>query len=136
MGADYVVDEIPADMLTEAKAYREQLIEKVSEVDDKILEMYLHGEEIPEDRIKAALRKRAIESVRGEGAPFVPVVCGVGVQEQGRAAPARRRRGLPARHPLEIPAMVGIDPNCPDGRPHRAAGEGRRAAVRRWRSRS
>ena len=50
--------EIPADMMAEAQAYREQLIEKVSEVDDKILEKYLHGQEIPEDEIKAALRKR------------------------------------------------------------------------------
>src|SRR5512144_1980880 len=49
MGADYIVGEIPADMLDEAKHYREQLIEKVSEVDDKILEKYLHGEEITED---------------------------------------------------------------------------------------
>src|SRR6187431_2114822 len=41
MGADYVGEEIPADMADEAKAYREQLIEKVSEVDDQILEKYL-----------------------------------------------------------------------------------------------
>jgi elongation factor G len=54
MGADYVVGEIPADMLDEVKHYREQLIEKVSEADDKILEKYLHGEEISEDEIKAA----------------------------------------------------------------------------------
>jgi hypothetical protein len=63
MGAEYVVDEIPADMLDEAKAYREQLIEKVSEADDKLLEKYLHGEELTEDEIKAALRKRVITSV-------------------------------------------------------------------------
>ena len=44
MGADYIVGEIPADMLEEAKHYREQLIEKVSEVDDTILEKYLHGQ--------------------------------------------------------------------------------------------
>src|SRR6187551_3914816 len=35
MGADYIVSEIPADMMDEAKHYREQLLEKVSEVDDK-----------------------------------------------------------------------------------------------------
>ena len=58
MGADYVVGEIPADMVDEAKHYREQLIEKVSEVDDQILEKYLHGEEPTEDEIKAAIRKR------------------------------------------------------------------------------
>jgi small GTP-binding protein len=66
MGADYIVGEIPADMLEEAKHYREQLIEKVSEVDDAILEKYLHGQAdtITDDEIKAALRKRVNSSVR------------------------------------------------------------------------
>src|SRR5690349_9135896 len=85
MGADYVVGEIPADMLDEAKHYREQLIEKVSEADDKILEKYLHGEEISEDEIKAALRKRVNSSVRSsksEGA-FVPVICGSAFKNKG-----------------------------------------------------
>src|SRR6201988_1273080 len=76
MGADYVVSEIPADMMAEAQQFREKLIEKVSEADDKLLEKYLHGETITEDEIKAALRKRAIASVRKEEAPFVPVICG------------------------------------------------------------
>ena len=66
--ADYVlVGDIPADMLEDAKHYHEQLIEKVSEADDKILEKYLHGEEISEDEIKAALRKRVNSSVRSKG---------------------------------------------------------------------
>jgi elongation factor G len=110
MGADYVVEEIPADMLAEARTYREQLIEKVSEVDDKILEMYLHGQEIPEDRIKAALRKRTIESVRGEGAPFVPVICGAAFKNKG-VQPLLDSVVDYLPSPLEIPAMVGIDPN-------------------------
>src|SRR6185436_7778872 len=67
MGADYVIGEIPADMVEEARAYREQLIEKVSEADDKILEKYLHGEEISEDEIKAAVRKRVNTSVHTRG---------------------------------------------------------------------
>src|SRR5262250_972311 len=54
LGADYDTSEIPAEYLEDAKHYREQLIEKVSEVDDKILEKYLHGEEISEDEVKAA----------------------------------------------------------------------------------
>src|SRR5262252_6898408 len=77
MGADNIVSDIPADMMDEAKHYREQLIEKVSEADDKILEKYLHGEEPTEAEIKAAIRKRVIGSVHGKGeAPFVPVICG------------------------------------------------------------
>src|SRR5215204_3305762 len=76
MGADYVIGEIPADMLDDAKHYREQLIEKVSEADDKILEKYLHGEEVTEDEIKAALRKRVLTSVHDDkGRAFVPVIC-------------------------------------------------------------
>jgi len=69
MGADYVVEEIPADMADEAKQFREQLIEKVSEVDDKILEKYLHGEAISEEEIKAALRKRVLASVQSKSEP-------------------------------------------------------------------
>jgi elongation factor G len=54
LGADYIVSDIPADMLDEAREYREKLIEKVSEVDDKLLEKYLHGETITDGEIKAA----------------------------------------------------------------------------------
>src|ERR671925_2961 len=70
MGADYAVSEIPANMLAEAKEYREKLIEKVSEHDDALLEKYLHGADITEDEIKAVLRKRVVQSVRHEPAPF------------------------------------------------------------------
>ena len=67
MGADYIVGDIPPDMMDEAKHYREQLIEKVSEADDRILEKYLHGEEPSEAEIKAAIRKRVNSSVRDKG---------------------------------------------------------------------
>ena len=86
MGADYIVGEIPADMIEEAKQYREQLIEKVSEVDDGILEKYLHGQAdtITEDEIKAALRRRVNSSVRGKSeAAFVPVICGSAFKNKG-----------------------------------------------------
>ena len=76
MGADYIVSEIPAEMHAVAKEYREKLIEKVSEHDDKLLEKYLSGDEITEDEIKAVLRRRVIQSVHKESAPFVVVICG------------------------------------------------------------
>jgi elongation factor G len=114
MGADYVVDEIPADMLDQAKEFREQLIEKVSEVDDSILEKYLHGEEIPEEQIKAALRKRTIESVRHENAAFVPVICGSAFKNKG-VQPLLDSvvEFLPS--PLDIPSVTGLDPNGAEG---------------------
>jgi elongation factor G len=114
MGADYVVEDIPADLVAEAQAYREQLIEKVSEVDDQILEKYLHGQDVPEDQIKAALRKRTIESVRREGAAFVPVVCGSAFKNKG-VQPLLDAVVDYLPSPLEIPAMIGLDPLGEEG---------------------
>jgi len=74
MGADYDIEEIPADMQARAQEFREKLIEKVSESDDQLLEKYLGGEPISEEEIKAALRARCIVSVRDDKQPtFVPV---------------------------------------------------------------
>jgi elongation factor G len=114
MGADYVVGDIPADMLDDAKHFREQLIEKVSEADDKILEKYLHGEEISEGEIKAAIRKRVNTSVHTEGEKsepaFVPVICGSAFKNKG-VQPLLDAvvEFLPS--PLDVPAIKGFDPN-------------------------
>jgi elongation factor G len=117
MGADYVVGEIPADMLEEAKHYREQLIEKVSEADDKILEKYLHGEDITEDEIKAALRKRVISSVRSKGeAAFVPVICGSAFKNKG-VQPLLDAVVDFLPSPVDIPSIEGLDPNAPEDLP-------------------
>src|SRR5919106_1738688 len=83
MGADYDIQDIPAELLDEARVYHEKLVEKVSESDDKLLEKYLGGEAITEDELKAALRKRCIQSVRKEDSPFVPVVCGTAFKNKG-----------------------------------------------------
>ncbi|ODS56336.1 MAG: translation elongation factor G [Acidobacteria bacterium SCN 69-37] len=114
LGGEYRVEEIPADLLEQAKHYREQLIEKVSEVDDQILEKYLAGEEVSEEQIKAAIRRRTIESVRHEPAAFVPVLCGSAFKNKGIETLLDAVVDfLP--HPLDIPAVTGIDPNGPEG---------------------
>ncbi|MQA30439.1 MAG: elongation factor G [Luteitalea sp.] len=111
MGADYLVGEIPEDMLDEAKHYREQLIEKVSEADDKILETYLKGEEPTEDEIKAALRKRVNSSVRGKGeAAFVPVICGSAFKNKG-VQPLLDAVVDYLPSPVDVPAISGLDPD-------------------------
>jgi len=114
MGADYIVGEIPADMIDEAKHYREQLLEKVSEVDDVILEKYLAGnaDAITEDEIKSAIRKRVNSSVRNskEGA-FVPVICGSAFKNKG-VQPMLDAVIDYLPSPLEVPPVVGL---LPDG---------------------
>jgi elongation factor G len=109
MGADYIVGDIPADMLDEVKHYREQLIEKVSEADDKILEKYLHGEEITEDEIKAALRSRVNSSVRQKEGAFVPVICGSAFKNKG-VQPLLDAVVDFLPSPLDVPPIVGLDP--------------------------
>src|SRR6202040_4304229 len=111
MGADYIIGEIPADMMEEAKHYREQLIEKVSEADDKILENYLKGEEPTEDEIKAAIRTRVNSSVRGKNeAAFVPVICGSAFKNKG-VQPLLDAVVDFLPSPLDVPAIRGIDPD-------------------------
>jgi elongation factor G len=111
MGADYAVEDIPADMADEAKQWRDQLIEKVSESDDQLLEKYLHGQELTEDEIKKALRKRVMESVRKEGeTAFVVVICGSAFKNKG-VQPLLDAVVDFLPSPLDVPPIEGIDPN-------------------------
>jgi elongation factor G len=97
-------------MQAEAAEYREKLVEKVSESDDKLLEKYLGGEEITEDEIKAALRARTIASVRDDKQPtFVPVICGSAFKNKG-VQPLLDAVVDFLPSPVDIPAVQGLDP--------------------------
>jgi elongation factor G len=111
MGADYDVSDIPAEMMADAQQYREKLIEKVSEHDDKLLEKYLSGAPINEDEIKAALRNRVIKSVREEEAPFVVVICGSAFKNKG-VQPMLDAVVDYLPSPIDVPAIMGIDPRA------------------------
>ncbi len=111
MGADYDVVDIPADMLDEAKAYHEILVEKASETDDVLLEKYLNGGAVSEAELKAALRKRCIASVRNETSPFVLVVCGTAFKNKG-VQPMLDAVVDYLPSPLDIPPVSGIDPDA------------------------
>ena len=111
MGADYDVADIPADLLGEAQVYREKLIEKVSEHDDKLLEKYLAGQDITEDEIKAALRSRVMTSVREEETAFVVVICGSAFKNKG-VQPMLDAIVDYLPSPIEVPAIVGLDPDA------------------------
>ncbi len=111
MGADYIVDEIPADMLADAKVYREKLIEKVSEHDDALLEKYLHGQDITEEEIKRVLRQRVVQSVRNEPAPFTVVFCGSAFKNKG-VQPLLDAVVDYLPSPLDVPPITGLDPEA------------------------
>ncbi|MEE2791904.1 MAG: elongation factor G [Acidobacteriota bacterium] len=83
LGANPVLEEISTEHLDEAMSRREMLIEKVCEVNDQLLQKYLHGEAIGEEEIIATLRRRTIQSVHDEEVPFVPVFCGSAFKNKG-----------------------------------------------------
>ena len=77
LGKDVRVEEIPEDMVDLANEYREKLMDAVSVFDDDIAMMYLEGEEVPVDMIKAVIRKATIAN------EMVPVVCGTSYKNKG-----------------------------------------------------
>ena len=102
-GQDMRVEEIPEDMMDLATEYREKLLDAVSMFDDEIMEMYLMGEEVPVERIRAALRKATIDN------ECVPVVCGTSYKNKGV------QKLLDAvvdymPSPIDIPAIKGVNP--------------------------
>ena len=74
----HIEDEpIPADMADQVEMYRAELMEKVAELDDDLMEKYLEGQELTIDEIKAAIRKGTIAN------KFVPVLCGTSYRNKG-----------------------------------------------------
>ena len=114
LGAESVVAEIPEECREEAEHLRELLIEKVSEASDEILDKYLHGAPIHEDEIRATLRRRVIESVRGGEAPFVPVLCGSAFKNKG-VQPLLDAVVAYLPSPGDVPPISGADPRKPEG---------------------
>ncbi len=103
-GIDIVEGEIPADLLEDAKKYRAQMIEKVVETDDAAMSKFLEGAEFTLEELKVLTRKAVIAN------KIFPVFTGsalknVGVQLVLDAVVDY----LPS--PLDMPAIVGIDPN-------------------------
>ena len=77
LGADYDVKEIPPEYREIAKSHRDQMIESLGEVDDQILEKYVHGEPITGEDLKASLRRTTI------AIKVFPVVCGSAFKNKG-----------------------------------------------------
>ena len=77
LGKDVREEKIPEDLTELAQEYHEKLLDAVSDQDDAIMELYLSGEEVPEDMIRAAIRKATI------AVQMVPVTCGTSYKNKG-----------------------------------------------------
>ncbi len=103
LGKDMHVEDIPADMLDQAKEYREKLIDAVSMFSDDIAMLYLEGEDIPADMIRSALREGTISN------KLVCVTCGTSYRNKGvQKLLDAIVDFLPS--PLDVPPVKGTDP--------------------------
>jgi elongation factor G len=102
MGANYQLNDIPAEFSAQAKEWRDKLIEQLADVDDAIAEKYLGGEEIKEEELVPALRKATI------GLKLVPTFCGSSFKNKGvQYLLDSVLDYLPA--PIDIPPVKGKD---------------------------
>ena len=103
LGKDMRTEEIPEDMRELAAEYRDKLLDAVSEFDDEIADLYLMGEEVPAEKIRAAIRKGTV------AVKMVPVVCGTSYKNKGV------QKLLDAivdymPSPLDVPPVEGTNP--------------------------
>ncbi len=102
LGNDIRDEEIPEDLRDLADEYREKMLEAIADFDDEIMEKFLGGEEISEEKVAAAIRKATIEN------EIVPVLCGSAYKNKGvQLLLDAIVAYLPS--PLDIPAITGTD---------------------------
>ena len=116
LGKDMRVEPIPADMVEKANEYREKLMDAVSMVDESIMESYLAGEEVPADKIRAAIRKATVNN------EMVPITCGTSYKNKGV------QKLLDAivdymPSPLDIPPIKGVNPKTDEEEERKASDE-------------
>ena len=103
LGKDVREEKIPEDLTELAQEYHEKLLDAVSDQDDAIMELYLSGEEVPEDMIRAAIRKATI------AVQMVPVTCGSSYRNKGvQKLLDAIVDYMPA--PTDVPAIKGVNP--------------------------
>jgi len=101
-GDDISITDIPADMADDAEMYRSELVEKICELDDELMMMYLEGEEPSVEQLKAVLRKATCDC------SAVPVCCGTAYRNKGvQKLLDAVIEFMPS--PVDIPAIKGVD---------------------------
>ena len=104
MGAEYSVEEIPADLVDEAKEWHDKMVENAANFDDALMEKYLEGVEPTEEELIAAIRKATIAM------ELTPMVLGSSYKNKGvQSLLDYVCAFLPS--PLDTVAIVGTNPN-------------------------
>jgi len=117
LGAEWEVEEIPAEFEAQAAEARAALVEAASEVDDALMERYLEGDtDFSDEELLRALRKGCIEQ------SIVPVLTGSAFKNKGvQQLMDAIVNFLPS--PLDIPPIQGVDPDDPEKKMERRASD-------------
>ncbi|HEV2690210.1 MAG TPA: elongation factor G [Bryobacteraceae bacterium] len=116
LGAEYDEVEIPADLLDQAKAYREQMIEAVAESDDHLFAKFVEGAPISEEELVQGIRKATIAQ------KIFPVICGSAFKNKGvQNLLDAVVDYLPS--PIDIPPVKGLLPDDPSVHEERPAAD-------------
>jgi elongation factor G len=116
LGKEVEVVDVPAELVDEANAAREHLLEEVSHYDDEVLEMILEDQEVPAARLRQAIRAATL------AAELTPVLCGSSFKNKG-VQPLLDAVIDYLPSPLEVPPVEGVEPD-------KSAENGGRPAVR------
>jgi len=94
---------IPADLAADAERARAELVEKVAEKDEVVLEAYLENADVPSDVLKVGIRRAVLAN------ELVPVLCGSALKNKGvQLLLDAVVDYLPS--PLDVPAIEGVNP--------------------------
>ena len=104
MGAEYDIEEIPADLVDEANEWREKMVESAASFDDALMEKYLEGQEITEEELIAAIRKGTISM------ELTPMLLGSSYKNKG-VQPLLDYVCAFLPSPLDTAAIVGTNPD-------------------------
>ena len=114
LGKEIVEEEIPANLLETAQAWRDQLIESVAECDEELMMKYLEGEELTKEEIVSTIRK---QTIKGE---MYPVFCGSAYKNKGVQLMLDGVVDyMPS--PLDIPAIKGVNPDTEEEEERKAS---------------
>jgi elongation factor G len=122
LGKEYTKIEIPADMREQVKEYREKMIEGLAEVDEHLMEKYVHGQAITPAELKAAVRKGTISM------KLFPILCGASFKNKG-VQPLLDAVIDYLPSPLDIPPMQGINPETKEVEERKASDDAPFAAL-------
>ena len=104
MGAEYDIEEIPADLVDEANEWREKMLDAAANYDDALMEKYLEGGEISEEEIIAAIRKGTLAM------ELTPMICGSSYKNKG-VQPLLDYVCAFLPSPVDTEAVIGTNPD-------------------------